>query len=347
MRLWGVIYIMVTNYSKEYLTEIVNSKKGRVEIASILNCAECTVTRILKRNGLSLSKRKYDVNESFFEKIDTPEKAYFLGWLASDGTVGKCGYIFSLYIQERDEDIIPLLLNLCNSTHKIRTLSNDRAGEMFKTHQSSKGFSIGSKKMVSDLRRMGLNEKKSYNISWPPIPESLDKYFLRGYFEGDGSLSRMKLNGAIIFSLASASPTIIKNLKDKIYLYTGVDIPIHIKKGNPLKKTVDLHCIIKQGDSSIVKVMDWLYSGEEHLKLNRKYNKYLECKEFQNTKGTKPLSSRRPRKVGQFDLNHNLIEVFISTRDVETKKGYGHSTISRCCLNKMHRSYGFIWKYLD
>lgn len=338
---------MATLYNKEYLSEFVKSKANRKEISSILGCCESSVTRILKKYGLSLSKRKYDVDETFFEKINTPEKAHFLGWLASDGTVGKQGYIFSLYVQKRDEDIIDTLLKSCNSNHKIRTVSNDRAGQLFKSHQPIVGFSIGSKKMVSDLRRLGLNEGKSYNITWPPIPENMDKYFIRGYFEGDGSISRAKQNGAMIFSICGASKEIIYEIRDRIHLHTSIFIPINIKKGDTSKRTVDLYYMTKQGDSSIVKIMDWLYSGEEHLALKRKYEKYLECKSLQNKKGTKPLSSRKPRKVGQFDLNQNLLEEFRSTRDVEKKKGYDHSIISRCCLNKMHRSYGFIWKHLD
>jgi hypothetical protein len=33
--------------------------------------------------------RKYHLNESFFEKIDCQEKAYFLGFIFADGSISK------------------------------------------------------------------------------------------------------------------------------------------------------------------------------------------------------------------------------------------------------------------
>lgn len=48
--------------------------------------------------------RKYSLNESYFEKIDSEEKAYFLGFLFSDGSVSK--YSLNLSLAEVDKEIL-------------------------------------------------------------------------------------------------------------------------------------------------------------------------------------------------------------------------------------------------
>ena len=69
-------------------------------------------------------------------------------------------------------------------------------------------------------------------------------------------------------------------------------------------------------------------------------------------KGRKPSSktveaSRKSlsKRVLQFDKNGNFIEKFSSTMDVQRKKGYSNSNISRCCIGKRKSAYGFVWKY--
>lgn len=44
------------------------------------------ILSILKKNNIKIKKhRKYLINEDFFNNIDTPEKAYWLGFLMADG----------------------------------------------------------------------------------------------------------------------------------------------------------------------------------------------------------------------------------------------------------------------
>lgn len=62
------------------------------EIARRENTYTQKIIDFLKRNnieirGYSQSNAKYDINSNFFERIDSHEKAYFLGWMYSDGNV--------------------------------------------------------------------------------------------------------------------------------------------------------------------------------------------------------------------------------------------------------------------
>ena len=55
------------------------------DIAKILNRTESAVQ--IKARRLGLKKYPYNCNYRFFETIDTEEKAYWLGFIASDGWI--------------------------------------------------------------------------------------------------------------------------------------------------------------------------------------------------------------------------------------------------------------------
>ena len=51
-------------------------------------------------------------------------------------------------------------------------------------------LNFSNKKMASDLRNLKLYPNKSTTMfEFPDIPENLMKHFIRGYFDGDGSIT--------------------------------------------------------------------------------------------------------------------------------------------------------------
>lgn len=60
------------------------------EIAKTLDCSMSSVSSVVKRFNLS-PKKKYvnTVDHTFFDTIDTPEKAYLLGFFIADGNICK------------------------------------------------------------------------------------------------------------------------------------------------------------------------------------------------------------------------------------------------------------------
>jgi hypothetical protein len=62
-----------------------------IKLANEYNVKYPTVSSILKVRKISLRKdisalhQKYTINQNYFDKIDTEEKAYFLGFLYADG----------------------------------------------------------------------------------------------------------------------------------------------------------------------------------------------------------------------------------------------------------------------
>ena len=72
-------------------------------------------------------KRKYDINEDYFNEIDTKEKAYFLGFLYADGYNHKCeirksSSSVNLSLVEQDSYILELLLRQVSSDKPLQSI---------------------------------------------------------------------------------------------------------------------------------------------------------------------------------------------------------------------------------
>ena len=58
-------------------------------------------------------------------------------------------------------------------------------------HQDAISLDIYSKHMSDSLAKLGCIERKSLILEWPEwLEENLYSHFIRGYFDGDGSISK-------------------------------------------------------------------------------------------------------------------------------------------------------------
>lgn len=143
--------------------------------------------------------RKYFFDFDFFEKIDTEEKAYWLGFMYADGCilpVNKYGeQAFKLQLAEQDKECLEFFKKDLNSSYPIREdrshkIKNLKRQSMFLLEQRSQ-------KTVNDLKKLGCMEQKSLKLVFPEeyqVPKELIYHFIRGYFDGDGSISCDKNN---------------------------------------------------------------------------------------------------------------------------------------------------------
>lgn len=124
--------------------------------------------------------RKYKVNESYFENIDSEEKAYWLGFIFADGCVysNKC---VAIELAIKDENHLLKFISHLDSNYILSYPKNRNSCKLL----------IGSVKMVNDLLKYGCTSKKSLTLKFPDnINEDLKRHFIRGYFDGDGCISR-------------------------------------------------------------------------------------------------------------------------------------------------------------
>lgn len=138
------------------------------------------------------SKRR--VRQDFFSSIDTELQAYLLGFYASDGNINEKRKTFRVHLQEYDSEIVYLFKDTIAPdarTFKINegTTEVGRNGQIIYNHGSF-GVDINSSKICKDLVDLGFGYSKTYTEnSIPPIKEELIRHFIRGYFDGDGTIS--------------------------------------------------------------------------------------------------------------------------------------------------------------
>lgn len=191
----------INNEIKQQIVKMYQEGISSEAIAKKYNINASTVCRILKKLNIKLrsseeNKRKYKINTNFFEKIDNEAKAYFLGFLYADGFVSnnndnKNYYQISICLSSKDRDILEKFSTLIYNFDKIKDFSKKSYNsEQLKNYSQ---ISIYSKKMHHDLVKLGCVPNKSLTLIFPnqnQIPDYLMHHFIRGYFDGDGCLSR-------------------------------------------------------------------------------------------------------------------------------------------------------------
>ena len=132
----------------------------------------------------------YSKNEKFFEKIDTEEKAYILGFIATDGHVNIRDNNLKITIKKDDEEILEKMKDCMEFTGPIHLhdIHTKLPQGIYKDSKVA-DLTICCKKMVLDLVSLGFTENKTYElkIDWDKIPSSLIPHFLRGCWDGDGT----------------------------------------------------------------------------------------------------------------------------------------------------------------
>lgn len=137
-----------------------------------------------------VTKKKYHVNDKFFNVIDTEEKAYILGFICADGHV--TNYSIEIEVAEKDIDILYKIRKALNSNHPIQDIHKKNPYTKSKNIVLTlKRVRINSIHLVKPLLQMGLGGKKTYLLNSSIlkfIPKYLVRDFLRGYFDGDGNV---------------------------------------------------------------------------------------------------------------------------------------------------------------
>lgn len=180
----------LTEQEKDMIIEKYFERNMSVEeIRKYFNLTKRTMPLIFKERGInSFRKNRYTLNEKYFSNVDTERKAYWLGYLYADGFVGDEYYNNIVFAQkESDGYIVKQFANDINFTGELRRTKS--SGGFEGQHQLVINFS--SKQMANDLKTLKMETCKSTTMKdLPPIKEDLVRHFVRGYLDGDGSISR-------------------------------------------------------------------------------------------------------------------------------------------------------------
>lgn len=255
--------------------EIVLSmyKKGisSEEIANELNIGASTVLRILHENRIEIRsmheiKLKYSINEHYFDEIDTPNKAYVLGFFYADGcNHAKRNYI-KLTLQISDKDTLEKIRKEMGIEKPLKEESRKKTREKGINEQDAVSLDLYSKHMCEALAKLGCVERKSLVLKWPKwLNKDLCSHFIRGYFDGDGSISKgngCRINFASTYMFLNDLKAILENeLKVKLQLYD-------------MKENGITHSLCCSNMKDCKKILDYMYKDAE-IYMERKYNIYI------------------------------------------------------------------------
>lgn len=258
----------------EEFIKLYESGMSAAEIADIYNCQVGSITTRLKKAGIPYktdwSKRRrkarshypnnHQFNELYFDNIDTEDKAYFLGWMFSDGSVTRT-YV---YLKITDPNILDDFNRCLEGDFKITTVAPP---EEHPTWKHTYKLQIYSTYFSSSLQKLGCVPNKARVIRFPNIPKSLYKHFIRGFFDGDGCLILNYTIGHCVVDFACASYNFLLDLQSIILSQVGITSAV-IKK----EKKYDVWHLRYCG-KKILTLLDWLYD-DAHFYLKRKHYKY-------------------------------------------------------------------------
>ena len=130
--------------------------------------------------------------------------------------------------------------------------------------------------MYDDLIKNGIVEHKT-NILKPPktIPKGLMKYYILGYFDGDGSIFLNNYRSPFYTINITATDAICNFINNFLIENRIIDTPQKIEKR---KKNQNVSYIRFGGNKIVSKILGFLYDGIDiDVPLKRKYELYIKC----------------------------------------------------------------------
>lgn len=248
----------------KYLNENYTLK----QLGKEFSCSYPTIRNLLNKHNIQSrgNKQGYPRNEYYFSKIDTEEKAYWLGFLYADGCVHSNNNEISINITDK-EHIEKFKIAIGAVNHKI-TETNDKRFTNAKTLYQ---FTIKDEQLHKDLIQWGCVPQKSLLLNKiPNIPRDFISHFIRGYFDGDGSLHYLQGTNNYRISFIGTKDflnDIQKEISTNVSLYYG-------SSGKAYQLSIS-------GRKQVERILNYLYKdSQEKTRLNRKYQTYLNCLEW-------------------------------------------------------------------
>ena len=243
-------------------------KYGNIkDLCEATNCAQTSIRRYAHEFKLThmIEERIYDrtvsMNEDYFENINSERKAYWLGMLVADGCVQDAGnrYCMSLLLKGEDGYIVKAFRDDLESEVGIYIDSYGRHS-----------IKVWSKKLFMDLCNLGISPRKTGKEVFPNIPKELEHHFVRGFFDGDGTIftraNRARHKGTVGFCCQNED--FILSLIDRIEKACGFRLSYHPHKNNVFecKTEAEMKCL---------SIIEYMYK-DATIAMLRKYNRAKE-----------------------------------------------------------------------
>jgi DNA-binding CsgD family transcriptional regulator len=181
------------------IIEMYEQGKTTGEIAKSFSTNVSTLIEFQKEHNIKASdyfEHRINFNVHAFNKIDTEEKAYWLGFLYADGCIDSNRNRVFLDLKDVDRDHVLKFKTFLKDTRDesiIKTITIKLPSGNITCHSR---YCVSSKTLKEDLIKLGCFPRKSLSLTFPNLSlfdrESLVFDFLRGYVDGDGCLYKTR-----------------------------------------------------------------------------------------------------------------------------------------------------------
>lgn len=224
----------------------------------------------LKQAGITRKACKVSIlNHDYFEVIDTEEKAYWLGFLTADGCVqhhknkGE-SYSIRLELKTSDKYMVENFANAIETDRIVRDYIKDK--------KSTSYITVFSKKMFNDLGKHNVIPNKTLSLENIPntIPDELIRHFIRGYFDGDGTVYNYICKGKnkLVFGFYGTEK-FLNSIKSRL-----IEDNVIVSEANVYnQKEANVSMLLYTIRDDIKRFFDYIYS-DSSIYLTRKYDKF-------------------------------------------------------------------------
>ncbi len=138
------------------------------------------------------SPRRIHHPNGYFWRNQSPSLAYLLGLLTADGNICESSnhHTLQLTLKRSDESLL----------RKIKSLAGGYVGRA----KTVKAFywRLSGIEFIEMVKRFGLKPRKTQRTAIPPLEKNLYRHFIRGYFDGDGTLGIYRVQRGRSFRLS-------------------------------------------------------------------------------------------------------------------------------------------------
>lgn len=200
----------------------------------------------------------YKYNRNFFDTIDTEEKAYWAGFIAADGNIRNDFHKMRIELNIKDKEHLEEFKRNINGDMPIK--------ESIRYKNHSCYIDLNSVQICKSLNKIGITPNKSLTlkVDFNQIPTSLIHHFIRGYFDGDGSLCHTIQDGKIRWQISFIGT------QDTLSYFLSCFNKNHVLStcGNNFRFNFSRFIDVKE-------ILNYIYQ-DCHIYLERKYEKYKE-----------------------------------------------------------------------
>ena len=199
------------------------------------------------------------------KQVKNELEAYLLGFFYADGCV--CGFrngcyrVFSIALAEKDKDFLQWIADVINknlnSNYSLKYNENTRSYKL----------SICKTEFIEKLIGYGIVPNKTYENNddiFTHIPDDLKWHFIRGYFDGDGSISFASGDNKWVSNIVSLNSVLINTMQTYCKASIGHGTVRHDKK-------YFRFCL--SGNKCVAKFGEMLYK-DAHYFMARKKEKF-------------------------------------------------------------------------